>query len=102
MQNRPLIKVFVDRDDVDVIHLSREEGNDWRGWKSDGFKGEELARPDQFYEEFELFIRHLRPFINDHSRWVRDDTGEEITSWEATNILSDVSKSYPREYRKVT
>ena len=102
MKNSPLIKVFVDRDDVDVIHLSREEGRDWRGWKSDGFKGEELARPDQFYEEFELFIHHLAPFINDHSRWVRDDTDEEISSWEAIKILSDVSKSYPREYRKST
>ncbi|WP_034920868.1 hypothetical protein [Erythrobacter sp. SD-21] len=102
MQGSPLIKVIVERDNVDVIHLSREEGSDWRAWKCDGFKGEELAPPDQLYEEFELFIRHLAPFVDDHSRWIRDDTGEEITSWEAIKILSDVSKWYPREYRKDT
>ena len=100
MSGSPLLKVLVERDDVDVIHLSREEREAWRGWKCDGFKDDQLVAPDQFYEEFELFIRHIADYIGNKAKWMRGDTGEEITAWDAITILADVGKWYPREYKK--
>ena len=89
--NYPFFKVWVDRPDVDYIHLSHDDGLTSpviRAWKSDGFKAGALARPDIWETEFEQFIAHLSDYIGSDAKWTDGITGKEITAWEAISTLA--------------
>lgn len=81
----PLIEVWVDHPDVDVIHLSTEKGV---GWKIDGFKGDDLVPPDELQDHFNFIVRRLAQFAGDSAKWINTATGAEISSWEAMRLLT--------------
>ena len=81
----PLIEVWVNRPDLDVIHISTENGV---GWKIDGFKGDELVPPDELQDHFNFIVRRLAQLAGDDAKWINTATGAEISSWEAMRLLT--------------
>ena len=80
-----LIEVWVNRPDVDVIHVSTEKGV---GWKIDGFKGDDLVPPDELQDHFNFIVRRLAQFADNEAKWINTATGAEISSWEAMRLLT--------------
>tara|TARA_R110002033_G_scaffold4612_7_gene21840 strand:- start:980 stop:1276 length:297 start_codon:yes stop_codon:yes gene_type:complete len=81
------LKVFPCTSEIDVIHVSRDDGPQSRGWKADGFKGEMQCHPDFWYEEFDGFLRHLLPYIDCDTRIENPETGENVSFFEFTKYL---------------
>jgi hypothetical protein len=86
--NSPCIEIRVNRPSVDVIHVSASR--DLAGWKLDGFKGDQLAAPDQIQDEFCWIVHELAKYVDETSIWVNLDTGQEISAWEAMMLLTKV------------
>ncbi|ANU07041.1 hypothetical protein [Paraurantiacibacter namhicola] len=87
-KDEPFLRVFPGNAAIDVIHVSREDGPQLRAWKADGFKGDELCAPDIWYEEFDLFLRHLNQYIVESDDWQNAVTGEDITYFSAIKLLT--------------
>ena len=85
----PLIGVWVNRPEVDVIHISTEKGV---GWKIDGFKNDELVPPDELQDHFNFIVRRLAQYAGDGAKWIIAGTGREITPWEAMRLLTLVDE----------
>ena len=81
----PLIRVIVNKPNVDCIDVHSTP--DW-GWTVQGWKGKELAAPDQVQDYFHAVIMDLADFVDDSSVWLNADTGDEITVWEAMKLLT--------------
>ena len=81
----PLIEIRVSKPSVDTIHVSAEKGV---GWKMDGFKGEQLASPDELQGQFNWVVHSLAKYVDETSVWTNLDTGEEISAWEAMMLLT--------------
>lgn len=83
----PVIEVRVNAQNVDVIHVSAEEG---AGWKIDGWKGDQHGRPDELQDTLDSIVRSLAQYVDETSVWTNLETGKRISSWEAITILSGV------------
>ena len=82
-----MIFVYPTRGDIDVIHLSRDDGPQTRAWKADGFKDEKPCAPDVWYEEFDGFLRHVLEYIDDDARWVDVSTDAHTNPFDAIKLL---------------
>ena len=85
----PLIEVWVNKPAVDVIHVSAEKGV---GWKLDGFKGEDLASPDELQDRFEAIVHSLARYVDETSVWKNSETGQVISAWAAMALLTKVDE----------
>ena len=81
----PLIRVVVNRPDVDCIDIHSKA--DW-GWTVQGWKGKELAAPDQVQDYFHAVVMDLADYVDDSSVWLKADNGQQITPWKAMLLLT--------------
>ena len=81
----PLIRVVVNKPTVDCIDIHSKP--DW-GWTVQGWKGKELAAPDQVQDYFHAVLMDLADYVDDSSVWLNADTGDEITVWKAMKLLT--------------
>lgn len=81
----PLIEVWVNRPEVDVIHVSTEKGI---GWKIDGVKNDELVPPDELQDHFNFIVQRIAQFAGYDAKWINTATGAEISSLEAMRLLT--------------
>ena len=81
----PLIRVIVSKPDVDCIDIHSKP--DW-GWTVQGWKGKELAAPDQVQDYFHAVIMDIADYVDDDSIWTNMDTGKQITPWQAMVLLT--------------
>jgi hypothetical protein len=81
----PLIRVVVNKPTVDWIDIHSKPN--W-GWTVQGWKGKELAAPDQVQDYFHAVLMDLADYVDDSSVWLNADTGDEITVWKAMKLLT--------------
>ena len=81
----PVIRVLVNKPTVDSINIHSSAG--W-GWVVQGWKGDELAAPDQVQDDFHAVVADLADYVDDSSIWLNADTGVEITPWQAMVLLT--------------
>jgi hypothetical protein len=84
--NSPVIRVVVNKPTVDSIDIHSQV--DW-GWKLQGWKGEEIAAPDQWQDHFHAVIIQLAEFVDETCVWSNLDTGQQVSAWEAMMLLTD-------------
>ena len=81
----PLVRVLLNKPEMDSIDVYSKV--DW-GWKLDGRKGDELAAPDQWQDQFHAVIIQLAEYVDESSVWMNVETGEQISAWEAMILLT--------------
>ena len=80
------IEIRVNKPSVDVIHVYATKA--LGGWKLDGFKGDQLAAPDQIQDQFNWIVYELAKYVDETSIWTNLDTGKQISAWEAMTLLT--------------